>query len=315
MLNNIGIVVIGRNQGERLRACLASVTGNALCVYVDSGSSDGSAAMAREMGIDVVALDHRSPFTAARARNEGFDRLTQLLPAAEFVQFIDGDCQLVDGWLEDACRALRDEERVAAICGRRREQFPDRSIYNGLMDLEWNRPAGLVASVGGDAMFRVSAFRDVGGFNPQIVAGEEPELCVRLRDAGWHLRRIGREMTLHDANMLTFAQWWRRQVRSGFGASDVFARTDGRVFGTMLQSVQFWTATWIWICVLAALIGPMALIIAILLVPAQMLHIAARANRGRPSNSMRIAHGFFTMLGKWAMLMGRMRYLRNAEKH
>src|SRR5205814_1938439 len=101
----VGIVVIGRNEGERLRACLTSaihdVPPRAL-VYIDSGSSDGSVALAKGMGIAVVELDLSTPFTAARARNAGFEKLMQVEPATEFVQFVDGDCEIAAGWIERA---------------------------------------------------------------------------------------------------------------------------------------------------------------------------------------------------------------------
>src|SRR3990170_3982962 len=96
MTSRLGIVAIGRNEGERLRACLRSVVGdNRVVVYVDSGSTDGSVEMARSMGAEVVELDLATPFTAARARNEGFHRLEQLNPNVAFVQFVDGDCEVV----------------------------------------------------------------------------------------------------------------------------------------------------------------------------------------------------------------------------
>src|ERR1700738_3404233 len=88
----VGVVVIGRNEGDRLRRCLESVRGTAdRVVYVDSGSSDNSVAMSRGLGATVVELDLRIPFTAARARNEGFDRLLGEQPALRYVFFVDGD--------------------------------------------------------------------------------------------------------------------------------------------------------------------------------------------------------------------------------
>jgi GT2 family glycosyltransferase len=208
----MGIVVIGRNEGERLRRCLSSVMGQAqIVVYVDSGSNDGSVTMAREMGAVVVELDLSIPFTAARARNEGFAKLN----GCEFVQFVDGDCEIVAGWLDRAAAELAGDEKLAVVCGRRRERSPDSSIYNKLCDIEWNTPIGDARSCGGDAMMRAAAFRQVGGFDASVIAGEEPELCVRLRAAGWKIRRIDAEMTLHDAAMSRFGQWWKRMVRGG----------------------------------------------------------------------------------------------------
>ena len=215
-MNRIGIVAIGRNEGERLRRCLESAVGRAAAVvYVDSNSGDGSVATARELGAAVLELDLTIPFTAARARNEGFEKLLSLDPQCEFVQFVDGDCEIVAGWLERAASELAGEENLAVVCGRRRERHPEASPYNKLCDIEWNTPVGDARSCGGDAMMRVSALRQVGGFDAAVIAGEEPELCVRLRRAGWKIRRLDAEMTLHDAAMTRFGQWWKRMVRGG----------------------------------------------------------------------------------------------------
>jgi GT2 family glycosyltransferase len=212
---DVGVVVIGRNEGERLRRCLLSVRDQARAVYVDSGSSDGSPALAAEMGVDVVELDPSTPFSAARGRNTGFERLGQIAPELAFVLFVDGDCEVAGRFVAVARRALLEDVRLAAVAGRLRERFPERSIYNRLCDMEWDVPPGQAKSSGGIAMFRVTPLREVGGFNPRVVAGEEPELCLRLRQRGWTIKRLPEEMALHDAAMTHFAQWWKRAVRAG----------------------------------------------------------------------------------------------------
>src|SRR5262245_32426939 len=185
-MSELGVVAIGRNEGERLRRCLTSLSGQGLTiVYVDSGSEDGSVELAQSMGADVVELDMSRPFTAARARNQGAERLREVDPRARFVQFIDGDCELAEGWLEKARRALEEHPRVAVVCGRLRERDPEISVYNRLADLEWDTPIGEAKACGGIAMIRLDAFEEAGGFNPAVIAGEEPELCLRLRRNGW----------------------------------------------------------------------------------------------------------------------------------
>ncbi|MGF1499200.1 MAG: glycosyltransferase family 2 protein [Elainellaceae cyanobacterium] len=212
----VGLVAIGRNEGERLLRCLRSAIELVeTIVYVDSGSTDGSVDAARNMGISVVELDLTIPFTAARARNAGFNHLLILNPEIEFIQFVDGDCEIAPGWIESAFQILKERADCAVVCGRRRERFPEQSIYNRLCDIEWDTPIGETKACGGDAMMRVSAFKQVNGFNPSLIAGEEPELCVRLRQAGWKILRANAEMTLHDAKMLRFGQWWKRSQRSG----------------------------------------------------------------------------------------------------
>lgn len=214
-MNDVGVVIIGRNEGDRLRRCLESVDGHGAVVYVDSNSSDSSVSLARQMGVQVVELDMSVPFSAARARNEGFAKLRQCSPHLPFVQFADGDCELVDGWMELAAGELHADPTLAAVAGRRRERYPDATLYNRLCDIEWNTPVGDAKACGGDAMMRADVFEKLGGFDASVIAGEEPELCVRMRAAGHKIRRIDAEMTLHDAAMTRFSQWWQRMKRSG----------------------------------------------------------------------------------------------------
>lgn len=213
----VDAIAIGRNEGERLVRCLDSLAaaGFRHVVYVDSGSTDGSIVAARAQGAIVVQLDVTQPFTAARARNAGVEALPQGASAPDFIQFIDGDCSLDPNWLPLACNFLANNGSVAVVCGRRREIAPKSSVYNRMIDAEWDTPIGQSRSCGGDALMRAEAFHGVGGFNSSMIAGEEPELCVRLRAQGWQIWRLDAEMTCHDAAIHRFGQWWRRARRAG----------------------------------------------------------------------------------------------------
>ncbi|MEY4544314.1 MAG: hypothetical protein RL685_509 [Pseudomonadota bacterium] len=221
----MGVVVIGRNEGERLRRCLRSLIGQGAgpIVYVDSGSSDDSVAFSQSLGVFVVNLDTSIPFTMARGRNAGFAELQRLFPTLRWVQFVDGDCEVRPDWIARARAAFVDRPEVAAVCGRRRERHPESSIYNRLADMEWNAPLGEVEECGGDVLFRTPVFLEVGGFNPRMIAGEEPELCVRVRDRGYKVLRIDAEMTLHDAAITRFGQWWTRATRGGHSYAEGMA--------------------------------------------------------------------------------------------
>ena len=218
----IGVVVIGRNEAPRLPICLVSLqSASRPVVYVDSGSVDDSIRIAEEHGAVVEPLDLTQPFTAARARNVGFKRLLQLAPEIKYVQFVDGDCEVVAGWFAAGVQVLDERPEVAVVCGLCQERFPLRSVYNLLCDMSWNGPAGDASACGGNALMRVDALRQVGGFNSALIAGEEPELCLRLRGAGHKIHRLDVEMVLHDADIRRFSQWWRRTVRTGHAFAEV----------------------------------------------------------------------------------------------
>jgi GT2 family glycosyltransferase len=280
----VGVVVIGRNEGERLKRCIGSVKALAAqVVYVDSNSTDGSAEWARGQGVDVVALDLSRPFTAARARNEGLRRLTALAPGLAYVQFVDGDCEVQPGWIPAAVDFLQTHPGAVAACGRRRERFPERSVYNRLCDHEWDTPPGQAQACGGDVLMRIEAVQAVGGFREDLIAGEEPELCVRLRTAGGQVWRLPEEMTLHDAAMLRFGQWWKRAMRGGHAYAEgawLHGAPPERHFVAETRRALLWGAALpLASLALALLVHPawMALLLAF---PLQLLRLAWRERAG-----------------------------------
>jgi GT2 family glycosyltransferase len=300
----VGVVAIGRNEGERLVRCLASIPPGVPTIYVDSASTDGSPAAAQASGAIVHALDMARPFTAARARAEGAELLFARFPATAFVMFVDGDCEIESGWLEAAAAFLTAHPDFAAVGGRRRERHPEASFYNALADYEWKQPAGETESCGGDAMMRAVAYRNVGGFDARMIAGEEPELCSRLRAAKWRIMRLDAPMTIHDAATYRFGQWWRRGVRSGFGYAQAWRAT--RAQGHALYNRELGRAFG-WGAILPLVSIGLALVvhpIAILLWPAlNLLQIA------RWSGRVGVRHATLAAVAHFAELAGVLRYM------
>jgi glycosyltransferase involved in cell wall biosynthesis len=283
----IGVVAIGRNEGERLQRCLASLAAHARnLAYVDSGSSDGSVAMASSLGVEVIELDRAKPFTAARARNAGLERLLQLRPDLRYVFFVDGDCEVIHGWIDAAVDFLESHADVAVVCGRRRERHPERSIYNLLLDIEWgSAPAGETDACGG-----------------------EPELCARLRTAGWRIWHLDREMTLHDAAMYRIGQWWQRTVRVGYGYA-MFMRLDS------VRHDPLWIdrcrRSWLWSLGVPALTLVLSLPFgwsALWLLMLYPLQVARLAIRGKRSARVNWARAAALVLGHFAELHGQLRF-------
>ena len=309
-VSRVGFVVIGRNEGNRLIRCLDSLKAHQGCeiVYVDSGSTDQSVAEAENRQAQVVRLDLKRPFTAGRARNEGLAALCALIPDLEYAHFVDGDCELATGWLDSARCFLEERTDVAIVCGRRQERDPQASLYNQLCDIEWNTPVGEAEACGGDALVRVASFMEVGGFNSCLIAGEEPELCLRLRGNGWKIWRLDVTMTLHDAAMFKFAQWWMRGVRSGFGYAQVWSATRRREVA--LYRLELMRAL-VW----AGIVPTMLLCTATINVPTGLaltgiygLQVARIAFHRGIARAQSWHYGLFAVLAKFPELQGALMY-------
>lgn len=319
----LGVVAIGRNEGDRLIRCLRSIAAadpTVTVVYVDSGSRDGSPERAEAEGVAVVRLDPARPFSAARARNEGFARLETIVPGIQWVQFVDGDCEVAPTWLSRARAAIEAKPGLAVVCGRRRERHPEQSIYNRLADLEWDTPIGEASACGGDALMRAEPFRAVGRFNETAAAGEEPELCQRLRAAGWRIERIDEEMTIHDLAMTRFRQWWRRMTRSGYNGLDIQQRFPGedQPFARELSRARLWAGVWPLTGLLLALaialaagpwVGAGVALGWMLILPLRAIRLARKIRPRVRDGRTALGYGWFTVIGQWANLVGQGEYL------
>lgn len=217
----VDIVIIGLNSSRTLPACLESVKScrypqDLITVYyVDGGSSDESVRIAENGGARVIIVDSDSP-TPGRQRNAGWEA-----GGAGLVQFLDSDTTLAPGWLGVATAALSGD--IGAVCGNRRESHPERSVYNWIGDKEWNGGSGEVEVFGGDVLAARPALEVTRGYDPRLVAGEDPELAYRMRRAGYRILHLDVPMTGHDLALLTFRQYWRRAFRSGHAFAEVHA--------------------------------------------------------------------------------------------
>ncbi len=314
MVNHIGVVVIGRNEGERLKVCLQSVCRQATrIVYVDSGSTDKSLSYAISIGVHALSLDMNRPFTAGRARNKGFFFLTKKYPELSYVQFIDGDCELLPHWIRLAGQELSVHQTWAIVAGTVQERYPGDSVYNMLCDIEWNVPAGEVMACGGIFMIRASAFVDIGGFDPSVIAGEEPELCYRLRRAGWKIHRVNIPMALHDAAMTKFSQWWKRVVRGGHAyAQGCFLHGREQEHFRVRECARAWL--WGLAVPLVALGGVLYIsrwyLMVLLIYPLQFFRNYSGLRLRNIEKGLAFIYAFFMIIDKWPQLWGQLIFIK-----
>ena len=225
----LSVVVIGRNEGARLVRCLESIgrmsplQGSIEVIYVDSGSTDDSLERAAQFKVKVERVESANP-CAAVGRNAGWRAAK-----APIVLFLDGDTVLERNFVAESIAELNDRS-VAVVFGNRREVNPKASIYNRVLDLDWNPPAGNVEFCGGDALIRREVLERVGGFDERLIAGEEPEMCQRIRALGFNILHVDRPMTGHDLAITRFSQYWRRAFRTGYAYAEVSTRFKTTAF-------------------------------------------------------------------------------------
>jgi glycosyltransferase involved in cell wall biosynthesis len=308
----LSIVIIGRNEGDRLASCLQSVDSiraEAELIYVDSASADGSSQVASDFGAQVIVL-HGGIQTAARARNAGWQRAL-----APYVLFLDGDTILNQGFPAAAFKVLESEPSIAAVWGHRRELYPEHSLYNRVLDLDWIYLAGITDYCGGDVVMRRSAIAEIEGYDPCLIAGEEPELCRRLRARGYRIMHIDFPMTRHDLNMMRFSQYWRRAERAGHAYAEISDRFRGSADPIWLQesnrnllSGGFWIG-WLPIALMLGALKSLWIIPWLSLLLLLSARSAWKARYKAPGETMLLLlYGLHSHLQQIPILIGQLRY-------
>lgn len=313
-LPSISVVVIGRNEGQRLARCLESIelvrdVVVKEVIYVDSDSTDGSPELARGYGAIVIVARPQRP-TAAIGRNAGWRRAT-----SELILFLDGDTVLHPDFPSAACDALVRNPSVAAAWGHRRELHPEASLYHRVLDLDWVYSPGLTEFCGGDVLMRQKALVDAGGFDEGLIAGEEPELCRRMRSLGYSILHIDHPMTGHDLEITRWSQYWKRATRAGHAYAEVserFRDTDQpfweRDRRRNLMRGGFWGLSLVAVSVASFWAGPLPITLWIALLLLLSLRSAWRA-RWKGSSPWSLAlYGFHSHLQQVPILVGQLQY-------
>lgn len=316
----VSVVVIGKNEGTRLERCLTSVVAmhrdafETEVIYVDSGSTDDSVAIAAKMGARTIALTVANP-TAALGRNAGWQQ-----SAGKFVMFLDGDTVLNPEFI---VRALQDfQPKTAVVWGHRRELYPFASVYQRVLDLDWMYVPGESAFCGGDALFRREVLEYTNGFDPYLIAGEEPELCQRVIALGYTILHVDRPMTGHDLAMTNFGQYWRRATRAGHAYAEVSERfadshnhlwkhesRGNRVRASILVGTAFFTSC---ATLLLASVWPIAVWCAIICVLAT--RTAWKARWKTANWTVLLLYGVHSLFQHLPICIGQLRYRLNRQR-
>jgi hypothetical protein len=297
--DSLGLVVIGRNLEGMLGETLSSCPPIPHRVYVDSGSQDQSVSIARSLGWDVVEVE--PPFTAAKARNAGAHHLLRKAPSILYLQMLDGDCCLCENWLETAQRHLESVSERGAVFGQRRERDPRRNIFHRVTDWEWCQAD---QQFGGEVMMTTQAFTSVNGYTPTMVAGEDIDLSVRIRSAGWQVSFLPLDMSIHDIKMDSWLQWWKRNVRSGHAYAELLWRHGKRGIATR-ETLSIWLWTLLLPGIAYLKFGAEGWLTLLLL---QLLRICWNQRKSGLSPADALSVASHCLCGKWPMLIGQLRF-------
>jgi cellulose synthase/poly-beta-1,6-N-acetylglucosamine synthase-like glycosyltransferase len=236
-LPDIDVVIIGVNTELSLFDCIQSVLDSDYpaqklhIVYVDGGSQDRSLQVSRCFtDVESLSLELEHP-TPGIGRNTGWRR-----GHSDLVLFLDADTTLDPDWLKQAVKSL--QPGISAIFGRREERFPNKTIFNWIVSLEWNGPEGNREAFGGDVLIRRSVLELTQGYDEVLIGGEDPELSQRVRRLGGQIFCLDIPMTIHDINMLTCRQYIQRAYRTGYGYAAVAFRHIGIQSGYFFKEFQ-----------------------------------------------------------------------------
>jgi len=314
----LSVVVIGRNEGERLSHCLESVGamdlpgGSVEIIYVDSASTDDSVGRAYQLGAKIIQVNPVYP-CAAVGRNAGWR-----IANAAIVLFLDGDTILAPDFVGYAIQQFEDPN-VAVAFGDRREIDTERSIYNRVLDLDWIAPPGTVELCGGDALIRRDVLERVNGYDERLIAGEDAELCSRIRELGFKIKHLNRLMVGHDLAIHRFAQYWKRSVRTGYAYAEISERLQNSAYPIWSQQARenrLKGAVILTMAVGAVLLScamrsmwPMAA--ALTSIGTLSARTAIRTRWKRADLTTRVLYGIHSHIGQVPILFGQLKYRRD----
>ena len=314
----LSVVVIGRNEGQRLVRCLESVaamdppSGNVEIIYVDTASTDGSVKRAASLGARVMQVNPMRP-CASIGRNAGWRSAR-----ASIVLFLDGDTVLAPDFVVDGLKQFQDPS-VAVVCGHRREINTENSIYNRVLDLDWIPAPGPDVLCGGDALIRRDVLEQTGGYDEQLIAGEDAELCTRIRTLGYKIVRLDRRMVGHDLAIVRFWQYWRRSVRTGYAyakVSDRFQHTESRVWYREARRNRLRGAVMLAVVAGLPILGLITrslipVVAAISIVAALSIRTAIKSRWKCEEWSTRLLYGLHSQLGQIPIFLGQLKYQKD----
>lgn len=221
-LPTVAVVVPARNESAFIDKCLAaliaqSYPSNLLSVtVVDNESIDDTHAIATARGIRVVSIGN---VLVGEVRNFG-----ARLSHSDVIAFVDADCVVGCDWVRAAVDALRDPV-VGAVGGDCLSNSAGTWVETAWKDTSPSQAARVSALPGASMAFRRTTFESVGGFNGNLSAGEDDDICARVRSQKLEIVAIPACQSVHLGYPRTLGAVAKRQIWHGSSQLDARDRT------------------------------------------------------------------------------------------
>lgn len=241
----VTIVVIGLNEADNLAKTFRAIQQvkyppNLIeVIYVDSGSTDDSLSIARDY-CDKCFVENVHP-SAGRNRNRGLTEAKH-----DIVHFIDGDMAVDSNYLIKAVSILKDKD-VQAVVGQLEEQ--SKGIWNRLATLVSNdlkRDEGYTDFTSTGATYVRTALLSIDGYDERILRGQEIELGVRFKQAGYKIWSTLQVMGQHNYGNSSLYHYLLRfranakslvQVAVLQGENSYFKKARKRLYKSLIRFV------------------------------------------------------------------------------
>jgi glycosyltransferase involved in cell wall biosynthesis len=257
----VSVIIKALNEEERIAATIesalravAAVGGEV--VLADSCSSDRTVELAMKYPVRIVQLAHPNERRCGVGPQLGYQHSN-----GEFIYIVDGDMQMLEGFLEEALDVLARQPDVAGVGGRVVELNTESLEYVAREErVAAHRQAGIVDRLDGGGLYRRSAIEAAGYFSDRnLHSYEEFDLGVRLRSLGWKLWRIPRGAVNHFGHdappYRLLMRRWRTHYVCGLGELIRAAAGQPRfsMVLTGLTELRLYLAVLAWWAVLVSL--------------------------------------------------------------
>ena len=210
----VSVIIPALNSEKTLDACLNAISlmdypkEKLEVILVDNGSTDRTVEIGKKYNVKVFI---KPKVNISSLRNFGVK-----MAKGDIYAFVDSDCLVSKDWLNNALNHLKKDVVAIAGCG---PDIPDDSSW---IEKSWffykDLEARTVKHLGtGNLLVKKSVFMKVGGFNENLITGEDSEFCRRIREMGYLIISDNKIRSTHLGNPKTLYAFFKKEIWHGKG--------------------------------------------------------------------------------------------------